>query len=247
MRTDRRQALLGAAALGLAGATGIGVLRERQSLPQARAILGAPGFYRIPASAPANRSVSFATLGQDDGSLGRAEPPGASLGPDIGESGLRALLFRSGAPGHVPVAVFNDYRCPTCPTLSLRLQRLDGPPLSITLHEWPVLGPLSVFAARVALAAGLQGAHRAMHAHLYRQRLRPSADWARHAAESLGLDPERLLSDMGSDRVTTRLAETERLARRFGFRGTPSLIVDTLAFEGLPPRRLLRRMADRSA
>jgi protein-disulfide isomerase len=156
---------------------------------------------------------------------------------------LCAALFRADGPG-VPVAVFSDYRCPTCPALASRLRGLGGPALSITWHEWPILGAASVFSAKVALAAGMQGRHDEMHAYLTRRFLRPSEAGAREAAKAIGLDAERLAADMQGPVVVARLAETARLAALFGFRGTPSAVVGGTATEGLVDTATLRRLAE---
>jgi protein-disulfide isomerase len=155
---------------------------------------------------------------------------------------LCAALFQAEGRG-MPVAGFTDYRCPTCPAVVGRLSGLGGPPLAITWHEWPILGASSRFSARVALAAGLQGKHGEMHAHLMRRRLRPSEAGVRSAASALDLDADRLLSDMDSDAVASRLAESARLARQFGFVGTPALVIGGTVLDGLPAVGLLRRLA----
>ena len=234
---SRRHALLGAAALGLAAATGIGAWQDRRALPETRPIPSAPGFRRLASGAPAS-AADLLTLGLDaEGSDSGGPRP---LPPDA----LCGALFRAVGPG-TPVAVFTDYRCPTCPALSSRLRGLGGPALAITWHEWPILGAPSRFAARVALAAGLQGRHAEMHGHLMRRGLRPSAAGARAAADMLGLDADRLVADMDAPAVAARLESTARLAATFGFRGTPALVVGGIALEGLPAATLLRRLARR--
>jgi hypothetical protein len=231
----RRHALLGAAALGLAALAGWGAWRDRAGPPPTRPIPTAPGFRRLDTGASAS-GADLITLGLDAG-----KPP-----EPMPREALCAALFREDGPG-VPVAVFSDYRCPTCPALASRLRGLGGPTLSITWHEWPILGPTSVFSAKVALAAGLQGRHDQMHAHLTRRFLRPSEAGAREAAEAIGLDAERLVADMQGPAVAARIAETARLAALFGFRGTPSAVVGATATEGLVDAGTLRRLAEAGA
>ena len=227
----RREALLGAAALALVGVAGIGAWRDRDALPQTLPIASAPGFRRLVTGAPVSAG-DLLTVGLD-----------AEGGPEpVPADALCAALFRDAGPG-TPVALFTDYRCPTCPALSSRLSGLGGPALAITWHEWPILGASSVFAARVALAAGMQGRHAEMHAYLMRRGLRPSRAGAQAAAEAVGAHGARLLDDMQDPAVDARLEESAALARRFGFRGTPAAVVGATEIEGLAGAALLRRIA----
>src|SRR5258708_30439995 len=67
--------------------------------------------------------------------------------------------------GDVTVVEFFDYRCPYCkrvqPSIDAMLKEDAG--LRIVYKEFPILGPPSVFATRVALAAQKQGKYDAFH------------------------------------------------------------------------------------
>ena len=64
--------------------------------------------------------------------------------------------------GDVTLVEFFDYRCPYCRQVDPSLQALVkiDPGLRIVEKEFPILGPASVYAARVALAANMQGKHK---------------------------------------------------------------------------------------
>ena len=151
----------------------------------------------------------------------------------IPEEAVRADLCTGlfGGPppaGVVPIASFSDYNCPFCRVLTERLSNLEersGGDVRITWHEWPRLGPTSISAARAALAADLQGAYATFHKRLMRGRFVATPEYLEILARDIGMDADRLLSDMESDAVSERLRTTEAVARIFGFIGTPALVV----------------------
>lgn len=145
----------------------------------------------------------------------RAAPCRAVFGP------------QSWPAGTVPIAVFSDFNCPNCPQTSAQIKALTDArdDLHVTLQEYPVLGPASEQAARLALAAGLQGQHGPAHHLLMQRALPPGPAGARRLAEALGLDAERLARDAQGNTVTEGLAQTRAVAGVFGVPGTPTLIV----------------------
>src|SRR3979490_2731404 len=77
-------------------------------------------------------------------------------------------------PGTDPVAARNpdvtiveyfDYNCPYCKQLVPAFQSLlaQDPKIAIVYKDWPILGPVSQFAAASALAAGWQGKYLVAH------------------------------------------------------------------------------------
>jgi protein-disulfide isomerase len=82
-----------------------------------------------------------------------------------------------------------------------------------------------VAAARVAIAAGFQGAYEPVHMHLMRTVLPPGPGPIRRLAERFALDPEQLAVDTRSARVTAELDRSKAVASVFGLFGTPSIIV----------------------
>ncbi|SEL74815.1 DSBA-like thioredoxin domain-containing protein [Roseovarius azorensis] len=129
-------------------------------------------------------------------------------------------------PGVVPVAFFSDYNCPNCELITEDLLEMEaGGRLHLRYHEWPILGSSSGVFARAAIAARRQGAQREFNRRLQRTSFAPSDAYLRGLAESAGIDPERLLVDMGSEATTQELRTSATLVRRFAFPGTPALVV----------------------
>jgi len=144
------------------------------------------------------------------------------------------------------IVEFFDYRCPYCERLTDMLRQIhdDDPSVRIVYKEWPVLGARSTLAARAALAAGMQGQYQAFHAGLMGSRFLPSMGYIEGLATDLGLDVQRLRADMSAPRMTAALQRTSDLAKTFGFRGTPSLVVGRTVVQGAISEAALRRLVE---
>ncbi|MEX0339708.1 MAG: DsbA family protein [Arenibacterium sp.] len=148
--------------------------------------------------------------------------------------------------GAVPVAVFTDYNCPFCPQASEEIVELvaEGAPVRISWHDYPVLGPRSEAAARVAIAAGKQGAYAPVHLHLMRSVLKPGPRAIRRLAEDFGLDPEQLAEDAESPETTVELERTKAAASVFGLFGTPSIIVGHTVVVGHLRKQSMKKLIE---
>jgi protein-disulfide isomerase len=67
--------------------------------------------------------------------------------------------------GDVTVVEFFDYRCPYCKRATDSLMNLvdSDANVRVVFKEFPILGPDSLTAAKIALAAHMQGKYRAVH------------------------------------------------------------------------------------
>lgn len=174
---------------------------------------------------------------------------GLDLGSEAGPASSKdicASLFDNPAPeDRVPVAYFSDARCVYCRVLSPMLHEIEtDAPIHITWHELPLLGPASQRAAKANLAARRQGAYRVFHDRLMGTPFVPNDAYIRQIAEDAGIDAGQLLRDMDSDEITSTLARTARIARAFGFFGTPALVVGRTAILGTVERRQLRHVIE---
>ena len=147
----------------------------------------------------------------------------------------------------VTIVEFFDYQCPYCRSMSRTLLDIVDAKedVRIVWKEFPILGEDSVFAARAALAAGMQGRYLDLHRTLMITRSRLSQDWVMTLAEGIGLDVEKLKQDMGSTEITQQIGANLDLARQLGIRGTPAFIIDGKVFPGaLDPSRLKELVND---
>ncbi|MEI4232656.1 DsbA family protein [Roseovarius sp. D22-M7] len=150
----------------------------------------------------------------------------------------------------VPIAYFSDARCVYCRVVSPMLQEIaETEPVRITWHELPLLGPASRRAAEASIAARRQGAYAMFHDRLMGTPFMPNDAYLRQLAGDAGIDWDRLLRDMGGGAVADTLTRSARIARAFGFFGTPALVVGRTAILGAVETWQLRRLiaAERAA
>jgi protein-disulfide isomerase len=133
--------------------------------------------------------------------------------------------------GNVTVVEFFDYRCPYCKQVEPSLEKLlgDDRQLKFVFKEFPVLGPDSEVAARVALAARKQGKYDAFHRAMMGTNGHIDETAIFKVAASVGLDVDRLRQDMNGPDIETELKANLDLGKSLDLDGTPSFIVgDTI-------------------
>ncbi|MBX9824249.1 MAG: DsbA family protein [Xanthobacteraceae bacterium] len=133
--------------------------------------------------------------------------------------------------GDVTFVEFFDYNCGYCKRAMADMMDLmkHDPKLKVVLKEFPVLGPASVEAARVAVAVRMQDKTGKKYLDFHQRLLsgRGQADKARAvaAAKEAGLDVARIERDLNSDEVRLTLEESLKLAEKLGLNGTPSYVI----------------------
>jgi len=133
--------------------------------------------------------------------------------------------------GDVTMVEFFDYNCGFCKRAMADMLELlkDDPKLRIILKEFPVLGPGSVEAAKVAVAVRMQDKTGKKYLDFHQKLLggRGQADKARAlaVAKEAGMDMKRIDTDLASDEVKVSIEESLKLAETLGLNGTPSYIV----------------------
>ena len=130
------------------------------------------------------------------------------------------------AEGDVTVVEFFDYRCGFCkralPAMTALLDTDAN--VRVVWKEFPILGPVSLFAARAAMAADRQGRYYPFHLALMKE---PELTEAKvmEIAAATGLDTKRLLHDMEDPAIQAYIDETRALAREIGISGTPAFVI----------------------
>jgi protein-disulfide isomerase len=154
--------------------------------------------------------------------------------------------------GDVTLVEFFDYSCGYCkralPDLLTLLK--DDPKLKIVLKEFPILGPGSLDAARVAVAVRMQdpGGQKyiAFHQELLGNPGPASREKALAAAKDQGLDMARLEQDLASDEVSATLKEDIQLASVVGITGTPGYVIGKDVIPGAVGIAALKRQIETS-
>ena len=148
--------------------------------------------------------------------------------------------------GDVTLVEFFDYNCGYCKRALTDLLALmkNDPKLKVVLKEYPILGPDSVEAARVAVAVRMQDAggarYLAFHRKLLESRGRSDKARALAAAQEAGLDMARLERDMASEEVTKSLDESTRLGKALAINGTPGYVVGDRVIIGALGEQVLK-------
>ncbi len=138
--------------------------------------------------------------------------------------------------GDVPVIEFFDYNCGYCKKAFLDLAKLmdKDKKVRVILKELPILSKGSEEAARVALAAKMQGKYWEFHRAMLESQGQANEASALRIAEKLGLDMARLKKDMASAEVKKEIDDTRQLASKMGIQGTPHFIVGDRIIPGAP-------------
>jgi protein-disulfide isomerase len=133
--------------------------------------------------------------------------------------------------GDVTFVEFFDYNCGYCKRAMSDMLDLmkNDPKLKVVLKEFPVLGPGSVEAAQVAIAARMQDPSGKKYLDFHQKLLggRGQADKAHAmaAAKDAGFDMARLEKDLASPEVRATIEENFKLAEEMGMNGTPSYVI----------------------
>ncbi len=186
-----------------------GALKQRPSAIAGQAVAAAPAGN---APAPADHAAAVAS----NAKLLFTSPRQVTLGNPSGD---------------VTLVEFFDYNCGFCKRAVPDMMALlkDNPKLKVVLKEFPILGPGSTEAARVAVAVRMQDPggqkYLAFHQALFEQPGQATREKALAAARKQGLDMARLERDLTSDEVKATLAESTQLARALGISGTPGYVI----------------------
>ena len=126
------------------------------------------------------------------------------------------------------IVEFFDNQCPYCQANEPELQKLlkQDPRVKLILKEFPILGPISVTAAKAALAAVKQGKYLQLHAALLAHKGHyDKAALVDEIAKSAGLDLDRLHKDMESPEIAAELAKNIDLGKALNITGTPGFVI----------------------
>lgn len=176
----------------------------------------------------------------------------APLGRDVSENAIaRALLHDPDAPREGPpnadvtVVVFTDYQCPACrkaePELRKGLQEYPG--VAVIYKDWPIFGPISQRAARVALAADRQSIYPQVHRALMTERRALEPAVLQQAVEGVGGRWSLIEQDLSThgQEIDAMLARTTREAFALNLAGTPAFLIGPLLINGaLDHKQFLR-------
>lgn len=189
------------------------------------------------ASATSRRAVlallgaGAAMLTNPSFSLAQAEPSEAAVlrDPEVPAAG--------NLDGDISIVEWFDYQCPYCRRLEPELRQVvqDDGKVRLVLKDWPILGPVSVLAARMALACKYQGKYLQAHDALMGGNSRLTEPRIDELLAGAGIDVDRAKRDLAANEkaVGAILVRNNEQAEGLGFRGTPSFIVGKFRVPGV--------------
>ncbi|MDP3691453.1 DsbA family protein [Bradyrhizobium sp.] len=139
--------------------------------------------------------------------------------------------------GDVTIVEYFDYNCPYCRKIApelLQVVQKDGK-VRLVHKDWPILGPVSVIAARMVLASKYQDKFVQAHDTLIGVTSKLTAPRIRELLAGAGIDLDRADRDLAThakaiDAIIKRNGDQ---ALAFGFKGTPSYIVGKFRVPGI--------------
>ena len=139
--------------------------------------------------------------------------------------------------GDITVVEWSDYQCPYCRRIEPELRQVihnDGK-ARLVLKDWPILGPVSVVAARMALAAKFQDKYHQAHDAMMGIKSRLTEPRISELLAEVGIDMDQLKRDLNAHAsdIDSILKRNNEQATAFGFRGTPSFIVGKFRVPGV--------------
>jgi protein-disulfide isomerase len=183
-------------------------------------------------------------LGVGTAMLGIGVSPGPVLAQGDDDVLTEALVLRDpeipaagNIKGDITIVEYFDYQCPYCRKLEPELRQVvqDDGKVRLVLKDWPILGPVSVVAARMALASKYQDKFLAAHEVLIGVNSKLTEPRIRELVAGAGVDIDRLDRDLAANAkaIDAILARNDDQAKAFGFRGTPSFIVGKFRVPGV--------------
>lgn len=168
----------------------------------------------------------------------------------------KAVLFENprspvaGNPqGDVTIVEFFDYNCGYCKRAldDMRALLKDDSKIKVILKDFPVLGPESVEASRVAVAVKnqLQGEkYWDFHIKLMAAKGRINGAKAIEVAKDAGVNIEQLRKDIDSPETRKTIDDTVALGDRLNLTGTPAFVVaDEVVFGAVGQDALKAKIA----
>ena len=139
--------------------------------------------------------------------------------------------------GDIAVVEWFDYQCPYCRKLEPELRQVvqDDGKVRLVLKDWPILGPVSAVAARMALACKFQGKYQQAHDAMIGVNSKLTEPRIDELLSGAGIDLDRAKRDLADNAkaIDAILARNNEQAEGLGFNGTPSFIVGKFRVPGV--------------
>jgi protein-disulfide isomerase len=170
----------------------------------------------------------------------------------ITRDGVRQMLANPGTEAagafkpDVIIVEYFDYNCPYCKKLVPALKALlaQDPNIGLVYKDWPILGPVSEYAAASALAAGWQGKYLVAHAALIGGPRLARDDQVDDILQHAGVNMDALKKDrIGHGKeIAALLGRNDEEAHALNLEGTPGLVVGRQLVGGITDLSSLKQL-----
>src|SRR6202161_3904004 len=127
------------------------------------------------------------------------------------------------ADGDITIVEYFDYQCPYCRKIDPELRQVvqDDGKVRLVWKDWPILGPISVVASRMALATKYQDKYRQAHEALIGVNSKLTEPRISVLLAGAAIDVDRAKRDLATNAkaIDAILARNNDQATAFGFRG----------------------------
>jgi protein-disulfide isomerase len=178
--------------------------------------------------------------------LANAWLAGAAAAQDVAiitRAGQKEMLKNPGTPAagasnpDVVIVEYFDYNCPYCKNFVPTLQTLlaQDPKIAVVYKDWPILGPVSVYAASAALAAGYQGKYLLAHDALISGPRLAKNEQVDGILQKAGVDMDTLAKDRTAHaaEIASLLKRNDEEAHALTLEGTPGIVVGRQLVAGI--------------
>ncbi len=194
-----------------------------------------------------SRREALGLLGAASIALGLGIAPRQALAQGSGDEETvltEALVLRDpdipvagNADGDITIVEYFDYQCPYCRKIEPELRQVvqDDGKVRLIWKDWPILGPISVVATRMALASRYQDKYIQAHEAMMAVNSKLTEPRIREVLAGAGIDIDRLNRDLATNAkaIDALVARNNDQATAFGFKGTPSFIVGKFRVPGI--------------
>jgi protein-disulfide isomerase len=168
----------------------------------------------------------------------------------ISAAGERAIVRKpwdtsaGAAEPDVIIVEYFDYNCGYCKRFVPTVHAvLADHRVTIIYKDWPILGAVSVYAARTALASRWQGKYLAAHDALMSGPHLVKPDQVDAVLQAAGIDMAQLRTDRETHaaEIDALLKRIDSEARALELQGTPGIVVGRQLVSGITDERSLRQ------
>lgn len=170
----------------------------------------------------------------------------------ITAEGQKAMLLAPGtepvgaADADVTIVEYFDYNCPYCKKMAPVLEGLltEDHHVRIFYKDWPILGDMSVYAAKAALAAQWQHKYRVAHDALINGPRLVTTAQVDAALSRVGVNLDTLTKDRAkrSAEIDALIERNDEEAHALNLRGTPGVVVGRQLLPGIVDLGGLKRL-----